>query len=117
MPSVPIDSNVNASGKLDKAEAMHGGEMKYVPAHERKNGPWDDYELEDMGRHVEMADKVKSNPKLMAAMAEHHRKKSKKHADMAKMMRPAMARGLISETQATKASMKNLEADRSSNHG
>ena len=117
MPSVPIDSNINASGKLDKADAMHGGQMKYVAPHERKDGPWDDYELDEMGHHVERAEKIKGNPKLMAAMAKHQEKRAKKHSHMAKMMRPAMARGLVSETQATKASMKDLDKASPSNHG
>ena len=100
MPKVQIESAYTPHPGAEKAEAMHD---KYTPPHERKNGPWQDYELDDMGRHVEMADKVKSNPKLMAAMAEHHHKKAKKHSDMAKMMLPALTLSRFSEVFALRS--------------
>lgn len=90
---------------------------RYKPPHERPNGPWDEYELDDAGRHIERAEQVKANPKLMEAVAKHHEKKAKHHHKIAAGLKSAMSRGLVSETAATKASIKNLEADRKSNHG
>ena len=67
MPSVPIDSNINASGKLDKADAMHGGQMKYVAPHERKDGPWDDYELDEMGHHCSLMSSSSGTAAIVAS--------------------------------------------------
>ena len=78
--------------------------VKYTPPHERKDGPWDEYELEDGGRTMERADQIRGNPKMMDAMAKHHSKKAKKHRKMAQGMRDHMKRGLISEKAFEKAS-------------
>ncbi len=90
---------------------------RHKPMHERKNGPWDEWELDDAGRHIEKAEQIKANPKLVAAVAKHHEKKAAKHHKIAAGMKDSMKRGLVSETALTKASIKNLEADRKNNHG
>jgi hypothetical protein len=70
---------------------------KYREPHERKDGPWEDYELDDAGRHMEMADKIKGNPKLVEAVAKHHEAKAKRHKKIAAGMRHHMGRGMVSE--------------------
>ena len=90
---------------------------KYVEPHERKAGPWDEYELSEGGRNLERAEKIKANPKFVDAIAKHHKKKAKHHRELAESVKGYMKRGLVSETALTKASIKNLEADRKSNHG
>ena len=77
--------------------------VKYTPPHERKNGPWDEYDLEDGGRTMERADEIRSNPKFVEAIAKHHEKKAKKHRKMAEGMRGHMKRGLVSEAAMSKA--------------
>ena len=96
---------------MPKAEIMsansgEGGTAAgpYTPAHERKNGPWDEYEMDDAGRTVERADQIRGNPKMMEAMAAHHKKKAKHHRKMAESMRGPMKRGLVSEKAFEKAS-------------
>ena len=74
---------------------------KYVAPHERKSGPWAEYDLEDAGRTMEMADKIRGNPKFVEAVAKHHEKKAKHHRKMADGMRSAMQRGLVSEKAMT----------------
>lgn len=76
---------------------------KWVEPHERKNGPWEDYELDDMGRHMEMAEKIKGNPKLVEAVAAHHAKKAKHHQKIAGQMRHHMKSGLVSEKSLERA--------------
>ena len=82
-------------------------ESAYTAPHERKNGPWHDHELDDAGRHVEMADKIKGNPKFAEAVAKHHEKKAKRHHALAAGMKVHMKRGLVSEKQLEKASKSN----------
>ena len=71
--------------------------IKYTPPHERKGGPWEDYELEDAGHTMERAAQIHSNPKFVEAIAKHHEKKAKKHRKLADGMREHMKRGLVSE--------------------
>ena len=80
---------------------------KYVPPHERKNGPWDSYELEDMGHHLERAEQIGKNPKLVEAIAKHQEKKAATHRKMAGKMRGHMKRGLVSDRQYEKAKAKH----------
>lgn len=95
---------------MPKAEIMSansgkGGEAgPYVPAHERKSGPWDEYELEDAGRTMERAEEIRGNPKFVEAVAAHHEKKAKRHKKLAGEMRGHMKRGLVSETALAKVS-------------
>ena len=79
-------------------------ESAYEPPHERKSGPWEDYELEDAGRTMERADQIRGNPKMMEAMAKHHAKKAKHHKKIAEGMKSHMKRGLVSEKALAKAS-------------
>jgi hypothetical protein len=79
-------------------------ESAYTPPHERKDGPWDDYELEDAGNAMERAEQIRGNPKMMEAMAKHHAKKAKHHKKMAEGMKSHMKRGLVSEKALAKAS-------------
>lgn len=94
MPRVAITSANSGKGG-------HAG--PYVPAHERKDGPWDEYDLEDAGRTMERADQIRGNPKMMEAVAKHHKKKAKHHQHLAEAMAPHMKRGLVSEKALEKA--------------
>lgn len=80
---------------------------RYVRPHERKKGPWDEYELEDAGRTMEDAKKIEGNPAFVEAVAAHHEKKAKRHKKIAGEMRGAMKRGLVSEKALEKASGKH----------
>lgn len=97
--------------KMPKAAIMSANDsnepVRYAPPHERKNGPFDDYELEDGARTMERAEQIKGNPKYMDAIAAHHKKKAKHHHKMAEMMKPHMKRGLVSEKALEKASASN----------
>ena len=94
---------------MPKAEitSANSGPEKYVPPHERKDGPWDEYELMDAGRDLERAEKVKANPKFMEAIAKHHEKKAAEHRKLADGMKAHMKRGLVSEEAMKKAARKN----------
>jgi hypothetical protein len=95
MPSVSITS----------ANSGKGGEAgPYKEPHERKDGPWEDYELEDGGRTMERSEAIKGNPKFVEAIAAHHEKKAKHHRKMAAGMKGHMARGLVSEKALKKVS-------------
>jgi hypothetical protein len=93
---------------MPKVEIMTGTASpgKYVEPHERKDGPWDEYELEDAGRHIERADKIRSNPKMMEAVAKHHEKKAKRHRAIAGEMRHHMNAGHVSEKAMERAAAK-----------
>jgi hypothetical protein len=94
MPSVAITSANSGKG---------GDAGPYKAPHERKDGPWDEYELEDGGRTMERAEAIKSNPKFVEAVAAHHEKKAKHHRKLAKGMKGHMKRGLVSEKALAKA--------------
>lgn len=79
---------------------------KYREPHARANGPWDEYELEDGGRTMERAEKIKANGKFVEHIAKHHQKKAAMHTKMAKHMMPHMKRGLVSEKAMGKAAAK-----------
>jgi hypothetical protein len=70
---------------------------KYVEPHERKDGPWDDHELEYAGERLEHAEKIKANPKYVEAIAKHMEKKAAHHKKMAAHMRGHMKRGMVSD--------------------
>lgn len=92
---------------ITSANSGEGGKAgPYKAPHERMNGPFEDYELEDGARTMERAEQIKGNPKYMAAIAEHHKKKAKHHHKLAESMKPHMKRGLVSEKAAAKASEK-----------
>jgi hypothetical protein len=88
--------------KAEITSADSGG--KYTPPHERKDGPWDEYDLEEGARHMERAEQVKDNPKYVEAIAKHHEKKAKHHKKLAEGMKGHMKRGLVSEAALEKAS-------------
>lgn len=93
--------------EITSANSGKGGEAgPYTPPHERKSGPYDDYELEDGGRTLERASQIQSNPAYVEAIAKHHEKKAKHHHKMAESMKPHMKRGLVSESAMKKASAK-----------
>jgi hypothetical protein len=97
------ESASNKSGLSTNApEAMH----EYKEPHERKDGPWEDYELEHAGRTIDHAEKIKANPKLVEAVAKHHEKKAKMHHKLASGLKHHMARGLVSEKALAKASKR-----------
>jgi hypothetical protein len=100
---------------MPRVEIMTSTETpkKYVEPHERKDGPWDEYELEDAGRHMEVAEKIKANPKMVEAVAKHHEKKAKRHKKIASGMRHHMSRGLVSD----KAMHKFAEANSGAKDG
>lgn len=95
---------------MPKAEIMSANDsrepVKYTPPHERKDGPWDEYELEDGGRTMERSEDIRGNPKYVEAIAKHHEKKAKKHRKLAASMKGHMQRGLVSEAALEKASGK-----------
>jgi hypothetical protein len=96
MPRISTDSKSGLSA--GKGEAMH----EYKEPHERSSG-WQDYELEDAGRHLERADKIKANPKFVEAIARHHEKKAAHHRKLAEGMKGHLKRGLVSEKALEKA--------------
>ena len=100
MPRASITTSYKDQPMSDKSEAMHN---KFVPAHERESGPWDDYELDSAGDHLDRAEKIKGNAKFVESIAKHHAKKSKHHAKLAEHLKPHMKRGLVSERQLAKA--------------
>ena len=90
---MPMDSSDNKSGlSVDRKEKMHGQFPSYV--------------LEDAGQTLSRADAIKSDPKLMAAAAEHHAAKAEHHKGLSKMMKHHLKRGLVSEKQLDKAAGK-----------
>lgn len=95
MPSVAITS------------ANSGKPERYQEPHERKSGPWDEWEMDDAGRTMERADKIRGNPKFVEAIAKHHEKKAAHHRKLAEGMKSHMKRGLVSEKAAAKASEKH----------
>lgn len=97
MPKVEITSANSGEG---------GTAGPYKSPHERKSGPWDEYELEDGGRTMERAQEISGNPAYVEAIAKHHEKKAKKHRKLAASMKGHMARGLVSEDALKKASAK-----------
>ena len=87
------ESATNKSGiDIDRKEKMHGQFPSYV--------------LEEAGQTLSRADAIKSDPKLMAAAAEHHASKAEHHKGLSKMMRHHLKRGLVSEKQLDKAAGK-----------
>jgi hypothetical protein len=96
---------------MPKAEIMSANDsrepVKYTPPHERKNGPWDEYDLEDGGRTMERAEEIRGNPKYVEAIAKHHEKKAKHHRKLAEGMKSHMKRGLVSERALEKAAKSN----------
>ncbi len=79
----------------------------YKEPHERKSGPWDEWEMDDAGRTMERADKIRGNSKFVEAIAKHHEKKAAHHRKLAEGMKHHMRRGLVSEKAAAKASEKH----------
>lgn len=80
---------------------------KYREPHERKEGPWDDYELDEGGRHLERAEKIKANGKYVEAIAKHHEKKASTHRNLAHQARHLRKSGMISDKALEKASNKH----------
>lgn len=46
----------------------------YKPAHERPNGPWDDYDKDEGLRTLSKAHKIRKNKGFMGALKEHAKK-------------------------------------------
>ena len=87
------ESATNKSGiDIDRKEKMHGQFPSYV--------------LEDAGQTLSRADAIKSDPKLMAAAAEHHAAEAEHHKALSRMMKHHLKRGLVSEKQLEKAAGK-----------
>ena len=108
------ESASNKSGiDMDVAEKMH----EYVEPHERKDGPWEEHELDHAGRHLERAEQIKDNPKFMGAIAKHHEAKAKHHREIATEMKHHMRRGLVSESAAKKAMGEGSTPVRAEHHG
>jgi hypothetical protein len=94
------ESASNKSGlSVNANEKMH----EYVEPHERKDGPWEEHELENAGRHLEHAENIKENPKFVEAIAKHHEAKAKHHRELATEMKHYLKRGLVSEEALKKA--------------
>jgi hypothetical protein len=93
---------------ITSANSGEGGKAgPYVQPHKRKDGPWDEYDLEDAGRAMERAEEISGNPKFVEAIAKHHEKKAKHHRKLAQGMKGHMKRGLVSEKALEKASESN----------
>jgi hypothetical protein len=76
---------------------------EYKEPHERSNGPWDDYELDEGGRHLDRAEKIKANGKYVEAIAKHHEKKAKLHHGLAMKARHLRKSGAVSDRALAKA--------------
>lgn len=76
-------------------ESANDSERRKEP-HERKDGPWDDYELADGARHISHAEKIKGNPKYAAAIAKHAQGKADEHQQMAHHAKQLAKSGHIS---------------------
>lgn len=83
---------------------------KYREPHERSNGPWQDYELDEGGRHLERAEKIKANGKYVEAIAKHHEKQAKMHHGLAHKARGLRKSGAISEMALEKAAKRKHHA-------
>jgi hypothetical protein len=97
----------SASNKSGLSVAANEKMHEHKEPHERKDGPWEDHELDHAGHHLEKAEKIKANPKFVEAIAKHHEKKAKAHHKLASGLKHHMARGLVSETALEKASKSN----------
>jgi hypothetical protein len=63
--------------EITSANSGEGGKAgPYVEPHKRKDGPWNEYDLESAGSAMEHAEAIKSNPKFVEAIAKHHEKKA-----------------------------------------
>lgn len=83
---------------------------QYKEPHERKDGPWDDYEKEEAGRTLERADKIKANGKFVEAVAKHHEHKAKLHHGLAMKARHLRKSGAISDKAFEKAAERKRHA-------
>lgn len=99
MPSAAIESTY--SDKDDPAYA----ERRKEP-HERKNGPWDDYELAEGARHIDHAEKIKGNKKFAEAIAKHAQGRAEEHERVAEHAKRLAKSGHISEKQMAKMGRK-----------
>ena len=59
----------------EKADPKYDGEGRYIQPVDRKNGPWDDYDLDSFLRTLQDAKKITKNRKLMAKVRQHAQKK------------------------------------------
>lgn len=78
----------------------------YREPHERKDGPWQDHELEEGGRHLERAEKIKGNGKYVEAIAKHHEGRAKTHRKLAHQARHLRGQGMISDKALARAAEK-----------
>lgn len=69
----------------------------YKPPHERMNGPWDAYDLEEGARHLHRAHEISKNPKYMAAIHAHAVKKAEEQKQMAYRLEMLAKSGRISD--------------------
>jgi len=92
MPSVSITSANNAG--------------KYKPPHERSEGPWEDYELDDGMRHLDMASKIVGNKKYVEAIKRHGEKKAHETKQIAHRASMLARAGQISSKQMEKIGSK-----------
>lgn len=83
---------------------------RHKEPHERPNGPWEEWELEDGGRTMEHADRVKGNPKYVEAIAKHHEKKAKLHHGLAMKARHLRKSGAISDKALERAAERKRHA-------
>lgn len=59
----------------DTISKAYPGDSKYVEPIDRKNGPWDDYDLDRFLRTLQDAQKITKNRKLMAQVRKQAQKK------------------------------------------
>lgn len=70
---------------------------KYVEAHERANGPWDDYELREAARSVHHVHKIAKNKKFMEAIKKHMEAEAEEKHESARQMEMLARSGKISD--------------------
>lgn len=51
--------------------------------HERKSGPWDDWELSDAAHYLRRAGEIIKNKKFLAAIKKHAETKAEEHQEIA----------------------------------
>lgn len=65
--------------EITSANSGHG----YKEPHERKTGPWNDWELADGAHHLRRAGQIIGNKKFLDAIKEHAEQRADEHREMA----------------------------------
>ncbi|MBV8474086.1 MAG: hypothetical protein JO107_14805 [Hyphomicrobiales bacterium] len=87
--------------KVEIMSADSGG--KYKEPHERANGPWDRWELDDAARHLRRAHDISGNKKFLEAIKKHQEEEAEEHHETARHAEMLAKHGKISEKALAKA--------------